>query len=191
MPAPQQSQSPIYKATSNIPRPEIDRFLHDPRDSAGYRLARALDVGIQKVGKKFQENKAERENYEDQVNTAHAQLGLAEFNSDQAKGGINLHSGDFEINKFEAKKGNLAGTSAGADLRQLYQEGEVYKLTDPEKFQAWVRENMAEGLADAKSKGQSYYAGYVKALGASVEGLSKEFTGAVQSALANDSVVLA
>ena len=187
MPSFQQLQNPIYKNTSNIPRPQIDRFLHDPRDSAGSALARALKVGGGVIGKKVKEKKASQQAYEDEMRMSRAQLGLKDMNSRASKGGLSLLMDDFEPDAYDMKKGELAGTEAAGKLRDLYMEQGVHENADPAGFNTWLHQNAADGLAAAKAKGKSYELAYMKALGKSVEVMAKTYAGHTEKVIQRDS----
>lgn len=189
MPAPQQSRNPVYKETSNIPRPRLADHLHHVRggDNPGAALAKALGVGIKKFAAKHNENKAIVEAQNEQINIAHAQIGLEEFNREQSTGTLDLITGDFDENKFDAKRGSLDGASFSGELRDKYMEDKLYENTDQKAFSTWMRTNVDEAAALAKAKGPSYYAAWVKEVGSNSEQLGIQYANHVQDVLGRQS----
>jgi len=187
VPIKQQSGAPIYKETSNLPVPRLDRERFSARNTAGASLARLLKVGGNVASSKFKENKAQIEAQDDVINVAQAQLGLEEFNRGQASNGIDLITGDYNPDVFKSKKGQLAGTDLITQLRDRYTSDRVYDNTDPEAFNTWVKSNITEDVARARTLGPSYYAGFIKELGSGVALMGKEYTGQAQKLLANQS----
>lgn len=185
MPAPQQSSVPVYKETANIPRPNVAYYLHDKRDSAGFQLAKLLNVAVDKFGPKYQENKKQLEAQDDAVNIAHAQLGVEKINRATSQGTFDLITGDFEPDAYDMKQGQLAATDFSGSLRDAYMAEEAYNITDPKEFNKWLQGKVGEQIAGAKGKSPSYYNGFVKELGTNVELLTKQYAGKTKEVIAN------
>ena len=183
MPAPQQANQSIYKETANIPRPRIDQYLHDSRDSAGASLARMLRVGGKVLGGKIKDNKQKQEEYENEIRVAHAQIGLGDFNNTQARGGIDLLNGDHDEDVYAAKQGEIAGASYSGELRDKYMNDGIYDSADPGAFRDWLLANSAEKIAESKKRGPSYHASFMRQLGKNAELMSKQFAGHSQDIL--------
>lgn len=187
MPAPQQSSVPVYKETANIPRPNVAYYLHDERKSAGFQLAKLLNVAVDKFGGEYQKNKAELDQQDEATKIAHAQLGLEDLNTAQARGTLDLIHGEFKPNAYDMKQGQLTAASFAGEIRDAYMEEEAYNITDPKEFNAWLRTKVDAKIAEAKAKGNSYYQGFVRELGGNVELLTKQYAGATQEVIANKS----
>lgn len=187
MPAPQQSTVPVYKETANIPRPNVAYYTHSKRDSAGYALADLLKVATKRAAKRYNENKAELEAQDEQTQVAHAQLGMENINRATSQGTFDLITGDFDLNSYDMKQGQLAAADYAGSLRDAYMGEEVYNITDPKEFNRWLQGKITDQIAAAKAKGPSYYNGFVRELGGNVELLTKQYAGHTQEVIASRS----
>ncbi|WP_319413859.1 hypothetical protein [uncultured Cohaesibacter sp.] len=187
MPAPQQSSVPVYKETSNIPRPNTAYYMHNERDSAGYQLAKLLGVATNKFSEKYKENKRLQDRQIDEENVAHAQLGLEKINKATASNSFDLVTGDFEPDAYDMKQGQLEAADLSGQIRDAYMAEEAYNITDPHEFRSWLQSKTAEQVASARGRSPSYYNGFVKELGGNVDLLSKQYAGRTQQVIANKS----
>jgi hypothetical protein len=162
-------------------------YLHDKRDSAGYQLANLLNVASGKLAERHNENKAEVEQQDEGLKVAHAQLGLENINRSTAQGTFDLISGDFDLDSYDMKQGQLAAADYAGVIRDAYMGEEAYNITDPKDFNVWLQGKVGEQIAAARAKGPSYYNGFVKELGGNVELLTKQYAGRTQEVIANKS----
>lgn len=182
-----QSQNPVYKETSGIARPDTARYLYDPRDNGLYRLAEVLKTAVRKGGEQYSKNKAKQDNENDQINEAHAQMGLDRYNGDLANNRFNLLTTPFERDAYDAKLGQIEGTEVSNRLVDKYNESGMYNETDPMVFQKWLHEEMAAGAAEAAARGPAYYAQYVKEQAAAAKSLAEAYSGAATGAIKSGS----
>jgi hypothetical protein len=187
MPAPQQSSVPVYKETSNIPRPNTAYYLHDKRDSAGYQLANLLNVASNKFAERHNANKQQVEQQDEGLKVAHAQLGLENINRATSQGTFDLITGDFDLDSYDMKQGQLSAADYAGSIRDAYMAEEAFNITDPKEFNTWLQGKVGDQIAAAKAKGPSYYNGFVKELGGNVELLTKQYAGKTQEVIANKS----
>ena len=185
MPAPQQTAVPVYKETGNIPRPNTARYMIDPRDTPGYKLARLLNIASDKMSSQYQKNKKQAQQQVDEINIGAAQTGMEKMNLASAANTFDLITGDFEPDSYDMKQGQLEAASFSGDLREAYMSEKAYEMTDPKDFNRWLHTKIQQNVTTAKGKGVSYYNGYMKELGGNVELLTKQYAGKVNSVLEN------
>lgn len=187
MPAPQQSNVPVYKETANIPtnHRQLDYVRYRKEDSAGHALAKLLKVGTGKLSEKYNENKAKLDAEQQALDVAHAQAGLERMNLEQSRGGLNLLTGDFEPDAYAMKQGSMAGTDLAGALRDKYLEESAHQITDPAEFNTWLQGSIADHVEKARARGPQYYQGFITSLGQNVELISKEYAGHATSVIEN------
>lgn len=185
MAAPQQSMVPTYKETSAIPRPNTAYYLHDPRDSAGYALAKLLGAlpDASKVAKDLgkpaeleEQSKAEQEQL-----AALAQMGAEKSRLRIAKGEggwFGQKAKELPMDAYEMERGRRDADILSGELRDAYAKSGLSANDDPKAFQAFA-DQWREKVFNEKLAGvdPAYQHGFVTRVGGVFEEMAKAHTG--------------
>lgn len=169
MPAPQQSQVPTYKETSNIPRPNTAYYEHRERNSGGYALAKLLGVLPDAVNThQEKEEQGPGPNEQEQL-LALAQMGAERDRLKVAKGGTMfglLRGEETTMDSYDLERGRRDADLFAGELRDAYAKSGLAQNDDPKAF-AQFAEQYRNLVFNEKLKGAdaSYHHGFVTRIG--------------------------
>lgn len=189
MPAPQQSSVPVYKETSNIPRPNTAYHEFREQNSAGYALSKMLGAvpkayGTVKTNAEKGDN-ADQSKMEQEQLAALGSMGAAQDRLKLAGGksmfGI-MKDPDSSMDAFQINRGRRDADLYAGKLRDAYAAAGLDANDDPDAFRSFV-EQQQSALFGGTLKGvdPSYYHGFLTRVAPVYEDMGKAHAGHLDS----------
>lgn len=174
MAAPQQSETPIFKDSYGVPKPQVNYHRVDARDTPGAALAQLLGAlpEAAKTHQNIQEEATKKSPEEVEQLAALAKIGADKTNVRIAKGdnffGI-MKSKDATMDGYELSRGQTDADLWAGGLRDRYNEAGLAENDDPQAFKKFQEQERNRMLAELKDKDPSYHHGFVTRVASAFE----------------------
>ena len=179
MPAPQQSQTPTYKETSNIKRFNTNYAQHDPRREAGTALARALGVATSVVA-----DGAKRQKAKDlEEGKRLALMGVERDNVNEAASGRGIFSGvgGWTMQGFDMQRGIEDAFVRQSELIQAFNSSGLSESDDIGAFQAFVDQQREAIMSELGDVPEYYREGFLEGIAPAFQKMGRSWAGSAET----------